>query len=74
MTATLNTRTAAMAAPRRIWRSLAIDETRALTTHPAVLASLAAVLALLVIPLAVNPAEARFPYLTALSITVQYWA
>ena len=72
MTATLNTRTAAMAAPRRIWRSLAIDETRALTTHPAVLASLAAVLALLVIPLAVNPAEARFPYLTALSITVQY--
>lgn len=72
MTATLDARPATRSAPRGIWRALVLGEMRGLTTHPAVLASLAAVLALWLVPLAVDPAGARFPYLTALSVTVQY--
>lgn len=72
MTSTLDIRPETRPAPRGIWRALVISEIRGLTTHPAVLASLAAVLALWLVPLAINPAGTRFPYLTALSVTVQY--
>lgn len=72
MTATLGIRQEARPAPRGIWRALVIGEMRRLTTHPAVLVSLVAILALWLIPFAVNPAGTRFPYLTALSVTVQY--
>lgn len=57
---------------RGIWHALVIAMVRALMTHPAVLASIAVVLAIWLIPLAVEPAGARFPYLTAASVTVQY--
>jgi hypothetical protein len=72
MTATLDVRREARPARRGIWQALVLAEMRRLTTHPAVLVSLAAILALWLVPFAVNPAGRSFPYLTALSVTVQY--
>jgi hypothetical protein len=68
MTAVLETRPV----PRGTWRALVISDMRGLTTHPAVLVPLAAILALWLVPLVVTPAGTPFPYLTALSVTVQY--
>lgn len=70
MSAVLDIRQETRPAPRGIWRALVLSEMRGLTTHPAVLASLVPVLALWLVPLATSPS--RFPYLTALSVTVQY--
>lgn len=72
MTATLDTRPQTRPAPRGIWRALVLAEMRRLITHPAVLVAIAAILALWLIPYAVNPAGTSFPYLTELSVTVQY--
>ncbi|MFI6101118.1 hypothetical protein ACIA8G_36710 [Lentzea sp. NPDC051213] len=72
MTTTLDIPREVRPAPRGIWRALVISEMRRLMTHPAVLVSLAAILALWLVPFAVNPAGRSFPYLTALSVTVQY--
>jgi hypothetical protein len=57
---------------RPVWHALLFHQTHQLTTHPAVVASLAAILALWLIPLAAQPAGASFPYLTGASVTVQY--